>query len=102
MLPFRYSMGFMLGAEWFSLYGPHTRHAFGHIGFTNVIGWADPDRDVSGALLTSGKPLLYPEIYYVLEMLRQIVAACPEDGVGIGAGSTATTGRRFDSRADVG
>src|SRR5581483_5120599 len=58
-LPFRYGMGFMLGAEWFSLYGPYTPHAFGHIGFTNVIGWADPERELSGAILTSGKPVAY-------------------------------------------
>jgi len=67
VLPFRYSLGFMLGADWFSLYGPFTGRAFGHIGFTNVICWADPDRDVSAALLTSGKPLIYPQIYYIFE-----------------------------------
>ena len=59
-LPFRYGMGFMLGADWFSPYGPYTQHAFGHIGFTNVVCWADPDRRVAAALLTSGKPFLYP------------------------------------------
>src|SRR5207253_6974417 len=30
-LPFRYGMGFMLGADWLSPYGPDTRYAFGHI-----------------------------------------------------------------------
>jgi CubicO group peptidase (beta-lactamase class C family) len=89
-LPFRYGMGFMLGAEWLSLYGPHTRHAFGHVGFTNVIAWADPDRDVSAALLTNGKPLLYPEIYHLFEMLRQIGVVCPEDGSGIGRDRAST------------
>jgi len=77
VLPFRYSLGFMLGAEWFSLYGPYTSHAFGHIGFTNVICWADPARDVAAALLTSGKPLIYPQIYYLFEMLRRVGNAFP-------------------------
>lgn len=77
VLPFRYSLGFMLGAEWFSLYGPYTARAFGHIGFTNVFCWADPDREVSGALLTSGKPLVYPQIYWIWEMLRRIGNAFP-------------------------
>jgi CubicO group peptidase (beta-lactamase class C family) len=78
-LPLRYGMGFMLGGRWFSLYGPDTEHAFGHLGFTNIIGWADPARQVSAALMTSGKPLLYPEIYYVFEILRRIARACPKD-----------------------
>lgn len=77
VLPFRYSLGFMLGAEWFSLYGPRTPNAFGHIGFTNVVCWADPDRDVSAALLTTGKPLVYPQIYFVFETLRRIGLAFP-------------------------
>jgi len=77
VLPFRYSLGFMLGAEWFSLYGPYTHHAFGHIGFTNVICWADPARDVAAALLTSGKPMIYPQIYYLFEMLRRVGNAFP-------------------------
>jgi CubicO group peptidase (beta-lactamase class C family) len=77
-LPFRYSMGFMLGGEWLSIYGPDTRYAFGHIGFTNVIGWADPEREVAAALLTSGKPLVYPEIYYVWNFMRLIARSCPK------------------------
>jgi CubicO group peptidase (beta-lactamase class C family) len=77
-LPFRYGMGFMLGAQWLSLYGPDTLHAFGHLGFTNVICWADPDRGVAAALMTSGKPFIYPELYYLFEVLRQIGLACPK------------------------
>ena len=77
VLPFRYSLGFMLGAEWFSLYGPYTSEAFGHIGFTNVVCWADPQREVAGALLTSGKPLIYPGIYWLFEIMRRIGNAFP-------------------------
>jgi CubicO group peptidase (beta-lactamase class C family) len=76
-LPFRYGMGFMLGGDWLSPYGPHTRHAFGHVGLTNIVCWADPERRVAAALLTSGKPVLYPELYHLFELLRQIGLACP-------------------------
>ncbi len=78
-LPFRYGMGFMLGGEWLSLYGPDTVHAFGHLGFTNIIAWADPERQIAAALMTSGKPLLYPQIYYVWNIMRQIGLACPKE-----------------------
>jgi CubicO group peptidase (beta-lactamase class C family) len=59
-MPVRYGMGFMLGTDSLSPYGPGSRHAFGHIGFTNVIAWADPDRDISVGLMTSGKPFITP------------------------------------------
>jgi CubicO group peptidase (beta-lactamase class C family) len=78
-LPLRYGMGFMLGSEWFSLYGPDTAHAFGHLGFTNIVSWADPERQVAAALLTSGKPLLYPQLYYIFDLVRQIGLACPKE-----------------------
>ena len=79
-LPLRYGMGFMLGGKWFSLYGPDTQYAFGHLGFTNIVSWADPERHVAAALMTSGKPLLYPEIYYVFDIMRQIGLACGKEG----------------------
>ncbi len=77
-IPFRYGMGFMLGADWFSPYGPYTEKAFGHVGFTNIVCWADPERQLAAALLTSGKPFLYPELYYLFDLLRQIGLACPK------------------------
>ena len=40
--PTRFSYGLMLGAQILSLYGRDTQHAFGHLGFTNILGWADP------------------------------------------------------------
>ena len=75
-LPFRYGMGFMLGGRWFGPYGPDTRYAFGHLGFTNIVSWADPERQVAATLMTSGKPLLYPELYHLFDVLRQIGLAC--------------------------
>ncbi len=78
-LPLRYSLGFMLGADYVSLYGPDTRQAFGHLGFTNIVGWADPERQVAGAILNNGKPLLYPEIYYAWNIMRVIARECPKE-----------------------
>jgi CubicO group peptidase (beta-lactamase class C family) len=80
-------MGFMLGDRSFSVYGPDTPYAFGHIGFTNVFGWADPERDVAAALLRSGKPTIYPQILDLYDVLRQIGRACPRirDGSRIGS-----------------
>ena len=40
--PTRFSYGLMLGARVLSLYGRDTQHAFGHLGYINILGWADP------------------------------------------------------------
>ena len=77
-LPLRYGLGFMLGGRWLSLYGPDTEHCFGHIGFTNVITWADPERQLAVALMTSGKPIIYLGLYNVFDLLTQIGLACPK------------------------
>jgi CubicO group peptidase (beta-lactamase class C family) len=58
IFPVRYGLGFMLGARRLSLFGPDTPHAFGHYGFVNSMGWADPDRELSVGFLTSGKPIM--------------------------------------------
>lgn len=78
VLPFRYGMGFMLGADWFSLFGPDTPHSFGHVGFSNIFAWADPDRAVAATIMTTGKPLLYLEILRLWQVLSEIGAACPK------------------------
>ena len=75
-LPVRYGMGFMLGSRIFSLYGHNTPRAFGHIGFTNVVGYADPDRDISVALMTSGKPFITPGQLTWLNVARTIARRC--------------------------
>lgn len=82
--PTRYSLGFMLGADVLSLYGPDTEHAFGHLGFTNIIGWADPDRALAGALITSGKPVFYPELPDLWSVMRGIGRAAPKIGAPVG------------------
>jgi CubicO group peptidase (beta-lactamase class C family) len=51
--PLRHASGYMLGAQALGLFGPDTESAFGHLGFTNVLGWADPRRALSVALVTN-------------------------------------------------
>ncbi len=78
-VPLRYGMGFMLGGDWLSLYGLDTRYAFGHLGFTNIVTWADPQRHLAAAVMTSGKPAIYPEMYQAFAFTNAITAACPKD-----------------------
>jgi CubicO group peptidase (beta-lactamase class C family) len=75
-MPVRYGLGFMLGAHRFSPYGKGTPNAFGHIGFTNVIAWADPDRQLSVGLMTSGKPFITPGQISWLNVARTIARRC--------------------------
>ncbi|UJR79697.1 serine hydrolase domain-containing protein [Sandaracinus amylolyticus] len=70
--PVRYGLGLMLGAPRLSLFGPRTASAFGHLGFINVLGWADPERELSVALLTSGKPFVGPHLVRLVDLVRTI------------------------------
>jgi CubicO group peptidase (beta-lactamase class C family) len=79
-LPVRYGMGFMLGGDVISIYGQSTPRAFGHVGFTNVITWADPERAVSAALMTSGKSFVHAGLLRWLNVMRVVSRVCPRDG----------------------
>jgi CubicO group peptidase (beta-lactamase class C family) len=82
VFPTRFSYGLMLGAKLVSLYGRDTDLAFGHLGLINIMGWADPERGISGGLVTSGKALLYPEVhrfYGVMQRIASEVPKVPED-----------------------
>lgn len=78
--PTRFSYGYMLGARLLSLYGRDTQHAFGHLGFTNILSWADPQRALACAVLTTGKPTWYPGIerfYGLTERITSSMAKVP-------------------------
>ncbi len=82
--PLRHASGFMLGARAFSLFGPDTEEAFGHLGFTNVLGWADPERALSVGLLTSGKPMLHPalgDLWLLTRAIGQEAPKVPRTGI---------------------
>jgi CubicO group peptidase (beta-lactamase class C family) len=73
----RYSMGMMLGSKPVGLFGPFTKRAFGHLGFTSIFCWADPDRDTSIALLTSGKALVGSHLPALGKVLMATSRECP-------------------------
>lgn len=71
-LPMRYGNGFMMGTRSLSLYGWNQPHAFGHVGLTNTFTWANPDRDLVVALLTTGKPVLGPHVLALPRLVAEI------------------------------
>ena len=77
-LPMRYSPGFMLGGSPFGMYGPDSHYAFGHLGLSNVTCWADPARDISVAILNTGKPVIGTHILPTMKLLNRIADACPQ------------------------
>ena len=76
--PTRFSLGLMLGAKVLSLFGRDTDQAFGHLGLINIMGWADPERGLSAALITSGKPMLYPELPRFFSVMQTITSQVPK------------------------
>jgi CubicO group peptidase (beta-lactamase class C family) len=76
--PVRYSNGMMLGAKVLSLYGRDTDLAFGHLGFINIVGWADPERALSAALITTGKAIVYPELPRFYGLMQRIATEVPK------------------------
>jgi len=79
LLPMSYSMGFMLGTDPVGLYGFRCGRAFGHVGLSNILAWADPARDISVALMNSGKPLVALDTAYWPEIVRRISTRIPRD-----------------------
>ena len=80
LLPLSYSMGFMLGTDPVGLYGFRAGQAFGHVGLSNILAWADPERDIAVALMNSGKPLFALDTAYWPEIVRRISTRIPRDG----------------------
>jgi CubicO group peptidase (beta-lactamase class C family) len=76
MIPMRYSEGMMLGANPVGLYGPSTAQAYGHLGFMNILGWADPARDIACSLLVTGKALLGTHLIQLSALLNTISQRC--------------------------
>jgi len=71
-LPIGFSMGYMLGGRRVSLFGGDTEGAFGHLGWINILSWADPARALSVAMITTGKAAVYPEVGRFLQVPRRI------------------------------
>ncbi len=77
LLPMRYSAGLMLGDEPFGLWGPHSGAAFGHVGLINKFAWADPQRELSAAILTSGMLLVAHHLVPFGNLVRVIGNSFP-------------------------
>jgi CubicO group peptidase (beta-lactamase class C family) len=75
--PSRFGYGLWLG-DVLSLYGPDTTKAFGHLGLSNIVGWADPERAISAALLTTGKPVIYPGVHRFLGVMARFTRESPK------------------------
>ena len=78
LAPMRYALGPMLGSNPIGLFGPMTEQAFGHLGFSNILCWADPERDLSVSFLTTGKSVVGTHIPALAQMLYQISSHCPK------------------------
>ena len=61
LAPIRWGTGYMLGSKRFGPFGRDAAGAFGHTGLTNIAIWADPQRQLSVGLVSSGKPGGHPE-----------------------------------------
>jgi len=79
-MPMRFSQGFMLGGDPVGLFGQRCGQAFGHVGLVNNITWADPERQISVALLVSGIPLLGGSYLALLRLIARIAGGCPRVG----------------------
>ena len=77
LVPLRYSAGMMLGDSPVGMFGPNTSQAFGHLGFANIFVWADFERDMSVALLTTGKLVVGPHLPALWMLLTAISRHCP-------------------------
>jgi CubicO group peptidase (beta-lactamase class C family) len=78
VFPTRFSYGLMLGARVVSLYGRDTDLAFGHLGLINIMGWADPERALAGALINTGKAIVYPELPRFYGLMQRIASEVPK------------------------
>jgi CubicO group peptidase (beta-lactamase class C family) len=68
-IPMSFSRGgFMLNHKSVPLFGLKAKQAFGHLGFMNVMNWADPEREISVAVMTSGKPTVGPHLASLLNV----------------------------------
>jgi CubicO group peptidase (beta-lactamase class C family) len=75
-LPLRFSAGFMMGGKPMGMYGINTHHAFGHLGFSNIFCWADPERDISVSIVSTGKPIIGTHILAIPKMIHAISHEC--------------------------
>ena len=72
MVPVRFSEGMLLGDAPVGLYGRNSETSFGHLGFINILCWADPKRQLAVSLLTTGKPAMTPHLFQLARVVTSI------------------------------
>ncbi|MDY6997443.1 MAG: lipase LipE [Actinomycetota bacterium] len=77
LAPMRWGTGYMLGSRRFGPFGRDAAGAFGHTGLTDIAVWADPQRALSVAVVSSGKPGRHPEAGRYPRLLDRINAEMP-------------------------
>lgn len=74
-VPLRWGTGYMLGSRRFGPFGRDAPAAFGHTGLTQIAMWADPERDLAAAVISTGKPSGHPEAGRYAALLDTVNAA---------------------------
>ncbi|KZS57903.1 lipase LipE [Mycobacterium ostraviense] len=77
LMPLRWGTGYMLGSTRFGPFGRNAPAAFGHLGLVNIAVWADPQRRLAAAVLSSGKPGRDPDAGRYGALLNTITATIP-------------------------
>jgi CubicO group peptidase (beta-lactamase class C family) len=77
LMPMRWGTGYALGSKRFGPFGKDAPAAFGNLGLTNIAIWADPERALSAAVVSSGKPGNHPEAKRYPALLDAINAEIP-------------------------
>ncbi|MCV7064036.1 beta-lactamase family protein [Mycolicibacterium vaccae] len=77
LAPMRWGTGYMLGSKRFGPFGRDADGAFGHTGLTDIAVWADPQRALSVAVVSSGKPGSHREAKRYPQLLTRINAEIP-------------------------
>ncbi|WP_199254791.1 lipase LipE [Mycolicibacterium mengxianglii] len=75
--PLRWGTGYMLGSTRFGPFGRGAPAAFGHTGLTDIAVWADPQRGLAAAVVSSGKPSGHPEAKRYPALLDSIAIEIP-------------------------
>lgn len=80
LVPLRWGTGYMLGSKRFGPFGRDAPAAFGHTGLSHIAVWADPERKLSAAVVSSGKPGGHREAKRYPALMDRIAAEIPKRG----------------------
>lgn len=80
-LPFamRFSPAFMLGEYFPGFFGLSAPQAFGHLGLSTIMSWADPERNLSISIMNNGKTLALGALPRLFQLIWKVVRQLPAD-----------------------